>query len=830
MEKLKKVLFYLLSFIVPVAIFLIASTINDLFPFGSNTLAVYDGSTQHPGFLNYFKEVLYGNNSCFYSFKGALGYNFFATFIYYLSSPLNLFSVFIKTEHLTIFYSILVYIKIGLCGVTSLCLLNYFNKKKTNILFSTCYALMAYNLVYYSNYMWIDSVIMCPLVILGLEKLLNENKKVFYCVTLSLSIIFNFYIGYMITIFCIIYFIYKYISNKLNKKVIKDFIILTVLSGLLCAFMLLPVFLELLNGKATLYSEPSQTNYFEGSLDFITAFYRSTIGSYNIKDISWGPPNIYCSMLVVTLVFLFFFNKNINKREKIITLSIIGFYLLGFSFNLIDYAWHFMQQPIWFPNRYTFTFSLFLILIAFKSYNNIEYLKLNKKLIISFIILFIVYLISFCINEVYLNKITQLFSIFSILLMLQYTAILIYTKYKYTFLIIMFLILELLINSFYTLKNIDFNNSVSYKIEESKSFIKDLNIIKQKEQGFYRIEFNNTPTHNNGALFNYNGINYFNSLRNSNVLNFLEHKLGVTVIDNARITFNSFNPMLNTLFGIKYFEGKLKEDFYDKISDNNRVIYKNNLTLPLMFTTNSKDVNISDNDYINNYEKIFNFLANKDVNFINEFDKELTALKETKNYYVSTGQDSSIIQTKKLDHDGWIIFNTQKDFRAYKPKIYRNEKLIEVDYEKLTPYFFKKGDHIKIIFEINQHKIKKNALNAYFLDYYKFKTVVDIINSKEAKLIDYKKDDYLKTKVSLKENSTLVSTIPYEDGWKIYVDGKKVSKKKVFNTFMGVDLKKGTYIVEFKFIPSGLILGIIISFISLMLLIIYIIKNKVNKS
>lgn len=830
MKQFKNILFYIISFLIPVVILVILSGFNDIFPLGSYTLNVYDGSMQHPGFLSYLKGVILGYNSLFYSFKGALGYNFFATFIYYLASPLNLFSVFFKTEYLTIFYSIMVYIKIGLCGLTCFILLNYFKKRKTNLIFSTIYALIGYNLVYFSNYMWMDSVIMTPLVILGIEKLLKENKKIFYVISLTLCILFNFYIGFMVVIFSIIYFIYKTFSTKIEKNKIKSFIVLTLLSGLISCIFIIPVFFELLNGKASLYNHDIQTNYFEGSLDFIYAFYKSTVGSYYIKDISYGTPNIYCTLFVISLVFLFFFNKQIKTKEKVISAIIIGFYLLSFSFNLIDYAWHFFQRPIWFPNRYSFTFSLFLILIAFKSFNNLKGIAFNKKLIISFIFLLIIFVISFILKEVYNDKVTFFFAIFSLLLLSLYFLIFTNkTNNKIIYMSFIFLIIELSLNSFYTFKNIDFVNTTDYKIGESISFKKDLNIIKQRENGFYKLEFNDTTIHNNGALYNYNGINYFNSLRNGKVMYFLENILGMLVIDDCRITYNSFNPLTNTLLGIKYFEGNMEEDYYKKISDNNRVIYENDLVLPLAFLSNNNTiVNLTKGDYINNYEKIFNSFIENEQDFMEEFDISLNNVEFKDNYYYKVNNNSYIKYSKELKNNGWVIFSTKDNFKEYSPIIYKNGKQLEINYDRKTTFYFNKGDKIEIIFNIKKEKVNKNIVSIGFLNHDKFSDIVNEINDNKQDIKNYKKDNNLLFKVKTEEDTKLKTFIPYDKGWHVYVDGRKIKVKQYLDTFISVDLEKGSHEVKFVYIPRGLILGFIVSGISIILLVIYLKKSKRN--
>ncbi|MCI8330683.1 MAG: glycosyltransferase, partial [Bacilli bacterium] len=61
------------------------------------------------------------------------------------------------------------------------------------------------------------------------------------------------------------------------------------------------------------------------------------------------------------------------------------------------------------------------------------------------------------------------------------------------------------------------------------------------------------------------------------------------------------------------------------------------------------------------------------------------------------------------------------------------------------------------------------------------------------------------------------------------VNGKEVKIEKVDNGFMAIKINKGKNNIEFKYTTPGLLIGIIISTISLVFYIIYLIKNKLTK-
>ena len=62
--------------------------------------------------------------------------------------------------------------------------------------------------------MWMDSVMLAPLIILGLEKLVKEGKVALYYITLAVSIFSNYYISIMICIFLVFYFVLLFVKKK----------------------------------------------------------------------------------------------------------------------------------------------------------------------------------------------------------------------------------------------------------------------------------------------------------------------------------------------------------------------------------------------------------------------------------------------------------------------------------------------------------------------------------------------------------------------------------------------------------------------------------------
>ena len=111
--------------------------------------------------------------------------------------------------------------------------------------FGIFYALSGYMAAYSWNIMWLDCIMLFPLILLGLEQLVKEKKGTLYCITLGLSILSNYYISIMICIFMVIYVIAQMTLNP--PKSFGEFMgtglrfaFYSLLAGGLAAVVLLP--------------------------------------------------------------------------------------------------------------------------------------------------------------------------------------------------------------------------------------------------------------------------------------------------------------------------------------------------------------------------------------------------------------------------------------------------------------------------------------------------------------------------------------------------------------------------------------------------------------
>ncbi len=820
--KRKSFLIYFLSGFIPLLIFLVCAFLSEYIPFGTELLNIYDSFTQYPGMLLEYKNLLLSGN-LFYSWNAGLGFNFFGTLTYYTASPLNLLCVFANTVNYPFFIAGMTYLRVFLLGLAMCFYLKHKNVRPLYIvLFSSIYALMGYTSSYYYNYLWIDSIIMLPFIIHGLDTLIEKNKPGFYLGTLAFTILINYYIGYMICIFCLVYFLYKMVGRTDKKKLFKTFAISSLLAGLIGAVVIIPSYFALMTGKADLYSTTDFSGINRNAATFV---YTLTSGAYQSGDQSYGPAQVYSSILVVILTIFYFFNTKYSKKQKIATLVVLLFFYLSFSVNILNYAWHFFQKPIWWQSRFSFVFSFFLITLAIDVLENIDKTKITTKQRLIFIVLFIVA----CIVGAYfkwqvvsnLEMLSYVYLGISIMLFIE--LIFLVDKKFFLPLIVMFTFIDISLNTFNaTRSNRKLNSFRNYSFlkEDLPPLIEELNA--ENDGKFYRFELMNDYISNDGMYFNYHGINYFNSVRNTRVTDLME-KLGVYVADRCHITIKDFDPIVLSLLNIKYLYGHDMHYFSQK--DNS--LYENPYPLSIGFMTNEniKSTSLDDKKTRENLSKIINDMTKQNLMFYKYFGYENFTLEDLyldndeKKIKFSTDTKKGYATMEFVSDGHYLLIpaNVGREFSINDEVISNPNYYIELN----------ENDDVKITFKVIG-ELNFDKLYYYLLDLDAYEKAMKILSSNlmEAKVNTNGHILEGKIDVTSDELNYLFTSIEYEEGMTVYVDGKKVKPDILFDALIGLKLEKGTHEIVIDYIPKGLISGSILSGISLVLSTFYLQRTK----
>ncbi|MBE6152554.1 MAG: hypothetical protein E7165_04510 [Firmicutes bacterium] len=839
--KNKKTFIYILAFLIPCLLMLGIYAVAGIYPFGKKSLLTVDMAGQYVAFFTAYKNIFTEGISVFYSFSKTLGGNMFGLITYYLMSPFNLILLLFDKINITEAILLMNILKIGACGLTSYI---YFDKtfKEKNIVklvFSIVYALCAYNIVYSQNLLWLDGVIFLPLVFLGIDKLIKDKKPILFYLMLVITIVCNYYIGYMTCIGALAYFLYKlYLSNnyklswKENKHDIIYFFKYAFLAVGTTMIILLPSLFSLIVGKADAgLSEfiPKQTY---PVIELISRFF---LGAFTVKDLSGGCPNVYISLMMIVLVFVYFFNSKINSKEKKGTLFLILFFIISFVFYPVDVIWHTFQHPAGFPFRYSFIFDFVLLIIAFRCYQNIKGVdrKLFKKLIPAVIIITVIMDKLMYTTNMYYKIICSGILIIAYLLYLYYSKSQVIKK-----IFAVIIVIEMCINGILIVYNLDYQKRDEY-IDFITEYGEVIENIKKHDNGIYRIEKDYSYSTNDPLLLNYNGISHFSSTYEGINNSLLGDYLGV--FNRFYITNHTGStPVTDSLFNIKYLLLNDESNYYKLFNnyDNKIYAYENIYSLPLGFMVNQnlKKLELEKLKPFVNQNQILKNMSGFDKDVFLENKKITTEfynlkLKENDKIYIynkaNSTLPSSLIYTVKVEHSGGLYAYISSEYNKKIDILLNGEHIIDTSDQNAFRYniidlgYFEKGDVLELEIQLLENQIKFNDIVFYTFDLENFDKHINILQNNQYLNIDTFKGDYIKATIEVNNSEQMLYTsIPFDNGWTIKVDGKNQTPIKIFDSLIGLKLEEGNHTIELSYTPRGLYLGAVISLISIVLVVI----------
>jgi len=222
------------------------------YPFGSGAISWCDMDQQVIPLLLNFKDILSGEGSALYSLQNAGGMNFWGVFFFFIASPFSLLTLLVPKSQMLLFMNILVLFKLATCAFTATL---YFLRTKhrlapeTSVLFGLFYAFSGYGLLFYQNIIWLDMMYLFPLLLLSFEHLIHRKKATPYVIALSAMMVVNYYIGYMVVLFTLLYFgiVIFSLSDEGRKQVAIRFLTASFIAALLTAVVWLPSFLQYLS-------------------------------------------------------------------------------------------------------------------------------------------------------------------------------------------------------------------------------------------------------------------------------------------------------------------------------------------------------------------------------------------------------------------------------------------------------------------------------------------------------------------------------------------------------------------------------------------------------
>lgn len=556
---------FLTAFLFPVLVCCAGFALTGVWPFGRNSALVIDGVHQYLGFYEELQTQL--GKGLGWTFSGhAMGYNFFSLFSYYLCSPFNLLVLLLmQFLYVNEAVTIAVLLKIGLTGV---CMAWYVEKKYPGKLhIAVCagcmYALSNYILGYYSNLMWLDCVMIVPLLVWSLEELVRNGRWKMYTAVLAYGILTNYYMGFMLCVFSVLYFLAVWIGAD-HMKVIRSgirFAGASFLAGGLAGIILLPAVSAVAGTPAAKQAGlPTGTDVY-GSLweqlnrMLLDSFPYATSGDQSSV-------NLYCGCAAIFFVVLFFLNREIRWRRKLAAGGLLVFYFAGFHIPVLNLLLHGLHRPVGLPNRFAFLFIFLLIRAGAEGWAETE--QMGRK---AFAVGTATAILFCAVIGVWTGNLKVLGS--AGLILLYFSLLAEVTGFyrvngsedpekpkicgsdslrkNWTVLLCLFLLAEIGLHGIASICNTGSAGRTRYV--ESGEELKQVMAMKS-DRDSYRADIVNPILRNEELLFGLNGVSMFSSTNTAAMQTWME-KMGFETGAN-RFQYNGSTEVMDMLLGVKY--------------------------------------------------------------------------------------------------------------------------------------------------------------------------------------------------------------------------------------------------------------------------------------
>lgn len=793
----------LAAFFVPVLVLVVIFAQRGIFPFGEECFLRTDMYHQYAPFFSEFQYKLTHGGSLLYSWDIGMGVNFSALYAYYLASPMNWLVALCPRQFLIEFMTVLIVIKTGLSGLS----FTWYLRKHTgtrefgSCFFGIFYALSGYMAAYSWNIMWLDCILLFPVILFGLERLVKEKKGMVYCIALGLSILSNYYISIMICIFMVIYaavlvILYPPKKGKEFAATAGRFTLYSLLAGGLAAVVLLPEIYALQATASGNFDFPKTVSSYFSIFDMIARHMGNVQTEIGLDH--W--PNIYCGVAVLMLLLLYLGNKNIKIKEKAVYFSLLLFFYASFSVNVLNFIWHGFHYPNSLPCRQSFIYIALVLVMCYKAYLELKNTPW-KHIVMAFwgAAAFVILAEKLVDNEEQFH-----FAVFyaAILFLALYTGcIYLYHSRKWcrdgVLLAVLGLVFcESAVNMAVT--SIPTTSRTAYvKDNEDTMLLAD----SIRSSVFYRIEKGESRTKNDGAWMNFPSASLFSSVASAAMSDFFK-SVGCESSTNAYSVKGS-TPFIDALFAARYGiypDQQPADSLKEQIGRQGSMwLYENKHTLPVGF--------VMPQDMETNWVLDSGNPAN--------VQNDLSSVLGVSNLLVpAEGVSEGKKFTFTADASGdYYVYVTNKKVEEVSAEI--GERSLSFDNVD-RGYFLELGYLPKGQEVILQSKTDGNpAMQAeiWRFDPEAMEEIYQCLSQSPLELSSWT-DTGLAGSINTPEGGTMFTSIPYDKGWKIWVDGTAVSGRPVFDAFLGVDLEPGEHKIRLSYEPQGLKTGAVITGVS----------------
>lgn len=710
------------------------------------------------------------------------------------------------------------------------------------LLFALAYALCGYSFGY-ADSMMLDAIFFLPVILVSVKYAYDNKKISVLCISYTIMFLSNFYVAYLVGLSSFGYFVLLLVlsgnDKKNNIKAISRYMI-----SVLCALLIASVFIV-----PALCYEFGLQNAFDGSFEYHKAGFWQIVSSFmvgNKVEFGYNIPYFYCGTMVLFLLPVFFKEKELSKKEKIIAFLILAFLILGLENTALYRALHMFNNPNSLTVRFAYLFVFCIASIGVRCFCYVKKLKLKE---LFYIAIFISLL--FLTSHVFDDGISSMkqvvieemfvwgyFMILCLYIISQSrkaadTVSFCYMQKKrqrMTHLsqmgLIIIAVMELSVNAYFLQLN-GVNQDELVNINEVSS-----ELLEDADDNF-RVEMNGDLNPNQAMISDYRGINEFSSGINPQLTQTM-YKLGFVTSNDCLLYSYGLSDVTRMLFAVKY-----RLDFLNRPQE----LEIRNSVLPIAYLVRSDVEKLKEHDAFYNNNELLTAFSGQQIDAFEEcFD--VTVDSSGVNVYINEKGILCMERDPLVKGTAWVKFEIPKKENCTTYMYWdtgvdggsSNAPFVNVENDKELALYYNGCVTYDRIFKMDEEDgcssafflMREGDMDALYLKSLKFayldnEKIEDVYQSMKdnAMDVDTFEDGYIKGYITVAgESEKLFISIPKEPGWTAYIDGNETDIiGMIENTYMGIEIPKGKHTVELEYTAPGKKMGRILGVIGIGLLL-----------
>ncbi|MBQ2718597.1 MAG: YfhO family protein, partial [Clostridia bacterium] len=371
-----------------------------------------------------------------------------------------------------------------------------------------------------------------------------------------------------------------------------------------------------------------------------------------------------------------------------------------------------------------------------------------------------------------------------------------------------------------------------------------------EESEFFRMEKLNYRKVNDPFMLDYRGLSGSTSTLNRKTIAFLD-AMGYHSYSHLSC-YNGMTPFTDSFFSIRYVAGESTDVFparYEKLYDNGDVMmYKNPDALPVAFGVSPAVNGITFFDY--EKDKDGNRIDPNDEREIHKEDspfERMNALASallgeevtlfvplthrtsyTNVTFQRPGRYAAISRLKTASVSFTLQGVDGQEIYAYFPAYYPTEgcaKTVEysLNGRELGTLFhgeesgylslgtYETGERCTVTFTLDEKPFYCGSPYFYALDDAVYRRLISTLSA-GGYAVDECTEDFFSGSITVREGfETVLTSIPYDAGWRVTVDGEEVTTYETLDALLAFDLTPGEHTLTLRYLPREYVAALGIS-------------------